>query len=191
MHPQRDGPFTLDPRRQRDSGFHFDDMGTGVLRHEVLSALGGSCHLGRRKDKTILPPLEMGRTSLRRCRLERSSTQNFLDVTERENLNELRKLCSHGELSALSFVDDCDLCDRHVGAPRQGRDDSSWIWQLGVCGHTGFSSRVPVQATRAGFGRLCDSPLTQCCFRLYVSTAPNYVCYRKFDRTERAPRTRL
>ena len=61
---------------------------------------------------------------------------------------------------------------------------------LAFAGIQGFSSRVPVQRTREEFGRLCDSLLIPCCFRLYLSTAPIYICYRKFDRTERAPRTR-
>jgi len=150
VHPQRQRPFSLDPRRQRDSGVHCDDLRTGVFRHEVLPTLGGSCHLCRRKGKTILPHRKMGRTSLRRCRLARPSPQDISDVAEREYLNERRKLCSRGELSALPFIDRCDICDRHACIPRQEGDDSPLIWQLGVCSHTevldpGFSFRLQGQ----------------------------------------------
>jgi len=135
-------------------------MRTSVSRREIVPIVGGAFHSGHREGKTILPVWEMGRTSLRRCQLARSGTQDFLDVAERKYLNELPEVRRRGELGALSGVEGCDIRDGHAGFRSQGGDELPGIRKLDVCRHMELFDPVFAQLRRAVLGRLCAGALT-------------------------------
>ena len=56
--------------------------------------------------------------------------QNFLDISDRKDVQKLRDVRAYGKPCALVFVEGCHLLNRNVGFRRQRRDDSLLIGRL-------------------------------------------------------------